>query len=147
MTKIHTKSNEDGIERIIQESRNLRRGFLMANLVDFDMLYGHRNDAAGFAHALEYFDSQLGRIFDTLDADDLLVITADHGNDPTTASTDHSREYVPVLCSRINGKNGVNLGTRKSFADAGKSVAEYFGVHDSGVLAGESFLQAILSSA
>jgi phosphopentomutase len=146
MTKIHTNSNEDGIERIIQESRNLRSGFLMANLVDFDMLYGHRNDAVGFARALEYFDSQLARILDTLEPDDLLVITADHGNDPTTPSTDHSREYVPILCFHKDGKNGVNLGTRKSFADAGKSVAEYFDVDDSGVLAGESFLQAILST-
>jgi phosphopentomutase len=146
MTKIHTKSNEEGIERIIQESRDLRRGFLMANLVDFDMLYGHRNDPAGFARALEYFDSQLGRILDTLDADDLLVITADHGNDPTTPSTDHSREYVPIICFQKSGKNGVNLGTRQSFADAGKSVAEYFDVDEPDVLAGESFLSTILSS-
>jgi len=146
MTKIHAKSNEEGIERIIQESRNLHRGFLMANLVDFDMLYGHRNDPRGFASALEYFDSQLGNILDTLDADDLLVITADHGNDPTTPSTDHSREYVPIICSQKSGRNGVNLGTRKSFADAGKSVAEYFDVDEPSVLAGESFLPAIFSS-
>ena len=146
MTKIHTKSNDEGIEKIIQESRNLHRGLIMANLVDFDMLYGHRNDPVGFTRALEYFDSQLGKIIDTLNADDLLIISADHGNDPTTPSTDHSREYVPILCVRKNGKNGVNLGTRKSFADAGKSVAAYFDVDESGALAGESFLRAVLLS-
>jgi phosphopentomutase len=144
MTKMHTKSNAEGIERIIDESRNLRRGLLMSNLVDFDMLYGHRNDPKGFAGALEYFDSRLGTIMDELAGDDLLLITADHGNDPTTASTDHSREYVPILCFKKSGKGGVDLGVRKSFADAGKSVAEYFNVDASGVLAGESFLQMIL---
>jgi phosphopentomutase len=144
MTKIHTKSNAEGIERIIDESRNLRRGLLMSNLVDFDMLYGHRNDPKGFATALEHFDSQLGVIIDELADDDLLLVTADHGNDPTTPSTDHSREYVPILCFKKSGQRGVDLGVRKSFADAGKSVAEYFNVDESGVLAGESFLQMIL---
>jgi phosphopentomutase len=144
MTKIHTKSNAEGIERIIDESRNLRRGLLMSNLVDFDMLYGHRNDPKGFAGALEYFDSRLGVIIDEMAGDDLLLITADHGNDPTTPSTDHSREYVPILCFKKSGKEGVDLGARKSFADAGKSVAEYFNVDEAGVLAGESFLQMIL---
>jgi phosphopentomutase len=144
MTKIHTKSNAEGIERIIDESRNLRRGLLMSNLVDFDMLYGHRNDPKGFVTALEHFDSQLGVIIDELADDDLLLVTADHGNDPTTPSTDHSREYVPILCFKKSGQRGVDLGVRKSFADAGKSVAEYFNVDESGVLAGESFLQMIL---
>ncbi len=143
MTKIHTKSNAEGIEKILEEGRNLRTGMLMANLVDFDMLYGHRNDPKGFADALEYFDAQLGSILDTLREDDLLMITADHGNDPTTPSTDHSREYVPVLCYSKSGEAGVNLGTRKSFADAGKTVAAYFNIDDSGVLAGESFLEMI----
>ena len=143
MSKIHTQSNADGIERIIQESKNLGQGFLMANLVDFDMLYGHRNDPKGFADALEYFDGQLGRIMGTLDEKDLLMITADHGNDPTTPSTDHSREYVPVLCCAKSANAGVNLGTRKSFADLGKTVAEYFGADASGTLGGESFLQMI----
>jgi phosphopentomutase len=144
MTKIHAKSNAEGIERIIDESRNLGKGFLMSNLVDFDMLYGHRNDPKGFAGAMEYFDSRLGVIIEELRGDDLLLITADHGNDPTTPSTDHSREYVPILCFKKSGKSGVDLGVRKSFADAGKSVAEYFNVDESGVLAGESFLQMIL---
>jgi phosphopentomutase len=144
MTKIHTKSNAEGTERIIDESRNLRRGLLMSNLVDFDMLYGHRNDPKGFATALKYFDSRLGVIIDELADDDLLLVTADHGNDPTTPSTDHSREYVPILCFKKSGRSGVDLGIRKSFADAGKSVAAYFNVDESGVLAGESFLQVIL---
>lgn len=143
MTKIHTKSNAEGIEKIIGEARNLHAGLLMANLVDFDMLYGHRNDPRGFADALEYFDVRLGRILETLDDNDFLMITADHGNDPTTPSTDHSREYVPVLCYSKTGKAGVDLGTRKSFADVGKTAAEYFGIDDPKVLAGESFFEMI----
>jgi phosphopentomutase len=142
--KIHTTSNAEGTEKIIEESRGIRRGFVMANLVDFDMLYGHRNDPVGFARALEYFDGEVGKIINTLDVDDLLIITADHGNDPTTPCTDHSREYVPILCFRKSGKGGVDLGTRRSFADAGTSVAEYFGADEFGVLAGESFLQMIV---
>jgi phosphopentomutase len=144
MTKIHTKSNAEGIERIIDESHNLRKGLLMANLVDFDMLHGHRNDPKGFARELEYFDSQLGAIIGEMAVNDLLLITADHGNDPTTPSTDHSREYVPILCFQKSGKHGVNLGTRKSFADAGKSVAAYFHIDEVATLAGESFLEMIL---
>lgn len=138
--KFHAKSNAEVVERIIEESRGLHYGLVMANLVDFDMLYGHRNDAAGFAKALEDFDSQVPRIVETLHDQDLLIITADHGNDPTTPSTDHSREYVPILCYSKSGKRGVNLGTRKSFADVGKTVAEYFQIEGSDILAGESFL-------
>jgi phosphopentomutase len=143
-TKIHTKSNAEGIERIIEESARLRRGFLMANLVDFDMLYGHRNDPSGFAAALEYFDSQLKRIMDTLGEADLLMITADHGNDPTTPSTDHSREYVPILCYMKSGERGVDLGTRESFADAGRTVLDYFGIEPSADFLGKSFLNKMI---
>ncbi len=143
-TKIHTKSNADGIEKIIQESRRLLKGMLMANLVDFDMLYGHRNDPRGFADSLEYFDGQLEKIMETLHGEDLLMITADHGNDPTTPSTDHSREYVPLLCYSKAGRAGINLGTRKSFADAGRTVLDYFGIEPSKRLAGESFLHLFL---
>ena len=145
-TKVHTEGNADGMQKTLDAVRETPKGIIFTNLVDFDMLYGHRNDPVGFARALEYFDSQLGNILDTLDGGDLLVITADHGNDPTTPSTDHSREYVPILCSQKSGGNGVNLGTRKSFADAGKSVADYLDVDEPGVLAGESFLRAILPS-
>lgn len=140
--KIHTHSNKEGIECIIEESAPLERGFVMANLVDFDMLYGHRQDAKGLAEAIEYFDSQLPRIFGTLHRGDILLITADHGNDPTDKSTDHSREYVPLLTFSLTGKRGVDLGVRTTFADAGKSVADYFGVENR-VLAGTSFLNLI----
>ena len=140
--KIHTHSNAEGIEEIIKQSSAMKQGFIMTNLVDFDMLFGHRQDAKGMAGAIEYFDKQLPRIFDTIRGDTILMITADHGNDPTDNSTDHSREYVPVLTYSETGKKGINLGVRKTFADAGKTVAEYFGVDDP-VLAGTSFLNLI----
>ena len=140
--KIHTHSNAEGIEEIVKQSSAMKRGFIMTNLVDFDMLYGHRQDAKGMAGALEFFDKQLPRILETIHGEDILMITADHGNDPTDNSTDHSREYVPLLIYSGNGKRGVNLGVRKTFADAGKTVAEYFGV-DGRMLAGTSFLNVI----
>ncbi len=140
--KIHTKSNAQGIEEIIRQGKKMSSGFLMANLVDFDMLFGHRQDAKGFAHALEEFDTALPEIQNTLADGDLLMLTADHGNDPTDHSTDHSREYVPMLCFSKTGKRNVNIGTRSSFADAGKTVAEFFGVSAS--IAGESFLSLVI---
>jgi len=140
--KIHTHSNAEGIEEIVRQSSAMGRGFIMTNLVDFDMLYGHRQDAKGMAKAIEFFDGHLPRIFETVNNDDILMITADHGNDPTDDSTDHSREYVPLLTFSKNGKRGVNLGVRKTFADAGRTVAEYFGVDD-GKIAGTSFLGSI----
>ncbi|MGA7160358.1 MAG: phosphopentomutase [Bacteroidota bacterium] len=140
--KIHTRSNSEGIEEIIRQSTAMKQGFIMTNLVDFDMLYGHRQDAKGMAAAIEYFDKQLPRIVETIHGDNILMITADHGNDPTDKSTDHSREYVPVLTYSEIGHRGVDLGVRKTFADAGKTVAEYFGVDDP-VLAGTSFLNLI----
>jgi len=141
--KIHTHSNAEGIEEIIKQSARGGHSFIMTNLVDFDMLYGHRQDAKGMAGALEYFDAALPRILETIQGDDLLLITADHGNDPTDNSTDHSREYVPLLAYGRNGKKGVNLGVRSTFADAGKTVAQYFGV-DEPSLAGTSFLDSIV---
>jgi phosphopentomutase len=141
-TKIHTTSNAEGIEQIVEAMRSLPSGFLMANLVDFDMLYGHRQDAAGFARALEEFDRALPSLRALLRPGDVLLLTADHGNDPTDASTDHTREYVPVLTVTTNGPSNVSLGTRASFADAGKTVLEYFGVPDEKI-AGESFLSMI----
>jgi len=143
MVKIHTKSNQEGIDRTVEESRSRRFGLIMTNLVDFDMLYGHRNDPRGFAEALEHFDAQLDRIIQTLNGDDLLLITSDHGNDPTTPSTDHSREYVPILTYSKSGKAGVNLGVRNSFADVGKTVAEYFRLSSEESLSGESFLTMV----
>ncbi len=136
----HQESNAEGIGHIIRESAAMEHGLLFANLVDFDMLYGHRNDPAGFAAALEEFDAALPRIVATLRPGDVLAITADHGNDPVTPSTDHSREYVPVLW-HASGRQGRDIGTRRSFADLGKTVAEFFGLRNS--LAGESFLPLV----
>ncbi|MCX6136086.1 MAG: phosphopentomutase, partial [Ignavibacteriales bacterium] len=140
--KIHTKSNAEGIEQIIAQSSVRIHGLIMANLVDFDMLYGHRQDAKGMAGAIEYFDTRLPEIVRTLADGDLLILTADHGNDPTDNSTDHSREYVPLLCYGKDRKQGIALGMRESFADAGKTVADYFGLIEH-VLAGKSFLPDI----
>ena len=101
---------------------------MFANLVDFDTQYGHRNDVAGYAANLERFDARLAALLPALAPTDLLVITADHGNDPTTPSTDHSREHVPVLLAGAGVRAGTNLGTRATFADLGQTLAEYFGV-------------------
>lgn len=138
---IHTTSNAEGVRNIVQESRRMKSGLIFANLIDFDTMYGHRNDPKGFAAALEAFDSALPEILETLGPDDLLLLTADHGNDPVTPSTDHSREYVPVLCLRGLSTTGNDLGTRETFADAGKTIAEFFGLANN--LAGESFLRAV----
>ena len=142
--KIHIKSNAEGIEEIIKVGKSMQSGFLMANLVDFDMLFGHRQDAKGYAKALEEFDVKLPEIQKCIDDNDMLILTADHGNDPTDQSTDHTREYVPVLCYTKSGKKNVNLGVRSTFADIGKTVAEYFGVANAQLLAGQSFLANIL---
>ena len=140
-TSIHTKSNGEGIEYIVREGKRMSLGLIFANLVDFDTLYGHRNDPKGFASALEEFDRSVPEIVDTLGAGDMLIITADHGNDPVTPSTDHSREYAPLLCMMKSKKIGTNLGVRRTFADVGKTVAEFFGVSNS--LAGGSFLSLV----
>ena len=141
--KLHTKSNAEGVQEIIGAAQRLRSGFIMANLVDFDVHFGHRQDPAGFAKELEAFDRQLPRIQETMKDGDLLMITADHGNDPTDTSTDHSREYVPLLCWSPNGKRNVNLGVRSTFADAGKTVAEFFGLENAGTLAGNAMLDLL----
>ena len=120
-------------------------GLIFANLVDCDTLYGHRNDVQGYARNLEQFDARLPDLLARLRDDDLLVITADHGNDPTTPSTDHSREHVPVLLCGPRIRAGANLGTRGTFADLGQTLAEVFGV---GPLAhGVSFLPEIMATA
>lgn len=137
----HTKNNAEGVRYIVDEGRRMKSGLIFANLIDFDTMYGHRNDPKGFAEALESFDIALPEILDTLSRDDLLIVTADHGNDPVTPSTDHSREYVPLLSLRSATGNGRNLGTRDTFADAGKTIADFFGIENN--LAGESFLRAV----
>ena len=138
-TTHHTRNNGEGIDRIIECVKSMTAGFVFANLVDFDTLYGHRNDPAGFASALVEFDNALPRILGAVRPGDLVVITADHGNDPVSPGTDHSREYVPLLV--VGGAHSASLGTRATFADIGKTIAEFFGV--SGSLAGESFFGAL----
>ena len=120
-----TQSNPACLAAILDAVQNRREEFVFANCEDFDMLYGHRNDPTGFARALEAFDAALVGILEALRPDDLLILTADHGNDPTTASTDHSREYVPLL---VHGGIGGDLGTRSTFADASAIAAEWLGV-------------------
>ncbi len=137
-----TGSNEEGVAAILEELDSLERGLVWANLVDFDQSYGHRNDAEGYAKALESFDNRLPDILGALGPQDVLIVTADHGNDPTTPSTDHSRERVPVLCAGPVIAAGVALGTRASFADCGATVADLLGVGTSGP--GTSWAQDML---
>ena len=123
-----TRSNDDGVDGIIEQLGEMDRGLVFANLVDFDSAYGHRNDPEGYAGALVAFDGRLPEIVDALHADDVLILTADHGNDPTTPSTDHSREQVPLLGAGERVRAGTDLGTRSTFADCGATVAEMLGV-------------------
>jgi phosphopentomutase len=135
----HVASNAEGIEAVAEQMQRDFGGMLFANLIDFDMKYGHRNDAEGYARALVEFDSAIPRYVDMLQPDDLLFITADHGNDPTTPSTDHAREYVPLL---VKGKGrGKDLGVRESFADVGETIAQFLGIPPMGI--GQSFLEMI----
>jgi phosphopentomutase len=135
---IHTKSDDEGVDAVLSEMASTPTGLIFTNLVDFDTQYGHRNDVAGYAANLERFDSRLKDLLPRLRRDDLLVITADHGNDPTTPSTDHSREHVPLLVTGPAVKHGVRLGTRTTFADLGQTIADNFRVGP--MTHGESFL-------
>ena len=135
---IHTTSNEEGEAVLLDLVKRTGEGLVFANLVDFDTQYGHRNDPAGFAMALERFDSTFGRFVDRLRGDEMAWVTADHGNDPTTPGTDHTREYTPLLVSGPHVRDGVDLGTRASFADLGATLAELFSV--TAPRAGTSFL-------
>ena len=123
-----TKSDDHGMDVLGRELDAVDRGLIFANLVDFDTQYGHRNDPAGYAANLERFDERLAVVLPRLRATDLLVITADHGNDPTTPSTDHSREHVPLLITGAQVRRGLDLGTRPTFADLGQTLADLFGV-------------------
>ncbi len=138
-----TVNNEDGMDKTMSALNRDFNGLCFVNLVDFDMVYGHRNDVEGYARAMTAFDKRLGEFLPNMRADDLLIITADHGCDPVTPSTDHSREYTPMLAVGEKLKTGVDLGTRRSFADIGATVAEWFGV-SSKDLYGEAFLKEIL---
>ena len=139
---VHTKTNAEGMAAILAEMDETSEGFIMINLVDFDMLWGHRNLPDDFYEGLKVFDSWLPEFKAKLKKGDIVFITADHGNDPTSPSTDHSREYVPVLAFGPGLRNGQNLGTRKTFADLEATIAEYFSITSTG--AGKSFLKNLL---
>ena len=139
---IHTSGNADGIENTINCIKDNTEGLIFTNLVDTDMLYGHRNNIKGYAEALEYFDSKLPELMDNLKDTDMLIITGDHGNDPSTPSTDHSREYVPMLIYGKQIKENINLGTRKTFADISATILEILNLPK--LENGESFKEQIL---
>lgn len=134
-----TASNAEGMSRIDELWGDRRDALVFANLVDFDMLFGHRRDVAGYAQALEEFDAWLGSFLPRIAPDDLVIITADHGNDPTFRGTDHTREQVPLFV--LDGGEAGDLGTRQTFADVAATLADYFGVSDR--LVGTSFLRAV----
>jgi phosphopentomutase len=139
----HTVSDDHGIDEVLRAMSTTARGLIFANLVDFDTQYGHRNDVAGYAANLERVDARLSEVLAALQPRDLLVVTADHGNDPTTPSTDHAREHVPVFLTGRAVRAGVDLGTRETFADLGQTIASVFNV---GPLEhGTSFLRSILA--
>ena len=137
--EVHTEGNADGLAKTEALLDRVDHGLVFVNLVDFDMLYGHRNDPAGYARALEELDRALPRTLGKLVPGEVCAITADHGCDPTTPSTDHSREYVPLLV-HAPGRGGGRLGTRPSFADLGATVSEFFGLRPD---VGTSFLAAL----
>jgi phosphopentomutase len=134
------KNNQQSIDQTISALKEDSRGLIFANLVDFDMLYGHRRDTEGYARALEHFDASLPEIEAAMNDSDLLMITADHGNDPTYPGTDHTREFAPLIVFGKAAVAGVNLGTRDSLADIGRTIAENFGLTLS---AGDSFLDKL----
>jgi len=139
---VSIKNNMDGVDKTLAMMKSHDKGFIFTNLVDFDMKFGHRNDVEGYAAALEEFDDRLQELKDALGENDVLIITADHGCDPTTKGTDHTREYVPVLVYGKNLKENVNLGTRNGFCDIGKTVLDLLDVKNE--LVGESFKELII---
>ena len=136
------KNNTQSIDQTIRALNDDTRGLIFSNLVDFDMLYGHRRDTEGYARALEHFDARWPEIEAAMRQGDLLMITADHGNDPTFPGTDHTREYAPLIVFGKGAKHGVNLGTRDSLADIGQTIAQNFAL---GLRAGQSFLHDVFA--
>jgi phosphopentomutase len=139
---VRSHSNTEGIEKLIERCGRDFEGLCFVNLVDFDMMYGHRNDVDGYAKALTYFDQQLPRILAALRKEDIMIITADHGCDPSTPSTDHSREYIPFVAYGEEVSHGVNLGTRQTFADIAATILDYFDIEQK--VAGTSFLKELI---
>jgi phosphopentomutase len=134
------KNNQQSIDQTIKALNDSTRGLIFSNLVDFDMLYGHRRDTEGYAKALEHFDARLPEIESAMRDDDVMMITADHGNDPTFRGSDHTREYAPLLVYGKTARASVNLGTRNSLADIGQTIAQNFGLQ---LTAGVSFLSEL----
>jgi phosphopentomutase len=141
---VHTTSDSDGVDRTLAAMSQVERGMIFTNLVDFDTLYGHRNDVPGFAANLERLDARLPELLGALRDDDVFVLTADHGCDPSDESTDHTREHVPLLVRGPRVRPGLNLGVRDSFADLGQTLAENFGVGP--LSAGRSFLRDLVQT-
>lgn len=138
---VHTKGNMDGVDKTLEYMDTIKNGLIFTNLVDFDMLYGHRNNPEGYGKAIEDFDNRLPEILEKMTDEDLLIITADHGCDPTTESTDHSREYIPIIAYNKKMKKGVNIGIRNTFSDIGKSILTYLDVEND--LHGEDFSEIL----
>lgn len=145
-TEVHTSSNQDGMDKTRDYMRTIDNGLIFTNLVDFDMKYGHRRDTEGYKNALLQFDSWLGEIIEELGEEDIIVINADHGCDPTFKGTDHTREYVPILMYGRRLNQNVNIGLRGTFADIGKTIEEYLlnAVVEDEKTIGSSFLKDIL---
>ena len=138
----HTKNNQDGIDVTLDYMKQKNQGLIYTNLVEFDSTWGHRNDYKGYANGLEEFDQRLPEIYAAMRKDDVLIITADHGCDPTTPSTDHSREYVPLLMYGESLKKGLNLGIGKTYANIAQTVADLLDVPH--VPVGESYIDKIM---
>lgn len=138
----HTKNNMNGVDVTLKFMKQENKGLIFTNLVDFDMLFGHRNNPEGYKQALEEFDNRLPEILSAMKDSDILIITADHGCDPTTPSTDHSREHIPVIIYGKGIRENVNLGTRKTFADIACTIAEVFNAENA--FPGQSFLRDII---
>ena len=138
---IHTSGNAEGIDLTIEHIKKNTKGLIFTNLVDTDMLYGHRNDVEGYKSSLEYFDKKLPELMEAMNEDDMLIVTADHGNDPTTPSTDHSREYIPILIYGKHIKENINIGTRATYADISATILDIYNLEK---LEGKSFKQQIL---
>lgn len=139
---VHTKSNMDGVDKTIDAIKEDFEGFIFTNLVDFDSQYGHRRDAEGYGHAIMEFDNRLPEIMEAMGEEDILILCADHGNDPVHAGWDHTREYVPVLAWGKEIKEGIDLGVRESFADIGATIADFLGAE--ATLIGKSFLKDLI---
>jgi len=138
---VHTKSNMDGVDQTIKYLKEQNKGLIFTNLVDFDAMFGHRRNVIGYGQAIEELDARIPEMLDAMNDDDIIIFTADHGNDPSYKGTDHTREYVPIIVYGKNLKQGVNLGIRNSFADIGATIAEILKVKYSGM--GESFYSEV----